>query len=192
MSRRRIVATIAALDQAAQQGEDLASSLSGDLERVAQGSASASSQKLFGVLGAGIGAASAVGLTVATGISVVLTTPILIAIGGAAGVLLWRGRKGLRFEKEMHYRGTILGTIVDEINRLPKNAPKAVREGLWAEYQAIVQGYGKASAAALSSRLVTAALPPASSPMEDEERSTKAANKGGIVHAPNTGAAPDV
>ena len=191
MSRRKVVATIAALDQATRKGEQIASSLSGDLDRVAHGSATASSQKLFGVIGAGLGATSAIGLALITGVSAAIAAPVFMTLGGAAGVLFWRGRRGIRFEKEMHYRVTMLDTIKTQIAGLPPNAPRAIKEGLWAEYQAIMHGYSTSSIAALGPPQAAIALPPPQ-PHSDSRASSKAdyAESGvveGRLLAPNPG-----
>jgi hypothetical protein len=145
MSRRKIVSTIAALDQATKKGEELASSLSGDLDRIAHGAATSSSQKLFGVIGAAVGATSAISLAIVSSASLALMAPVFMALGGAVGVLFWRGGRGLRFEKEMHYKAALLETIKIQIEGLPSDAPEFVKDGLWSEYRAIVQDYGTTS-----------------------------------------------
>ena len=147
MMRERIAHTLAALDEASVQGEKLASSLGGDIERAGASSAGATSQRLFGSLVAGVGALGAIALSIASGVPIIITAPIGVTIGGALGALLWRGPSGMRVERELHYRELFLERIRQEIERLPPSAPPEVAAELWNEYKTIANGYGRAALA---------------------------------------------
>ena len=149
MLRPKIVGALAALDEAANKGEQLASSLAGDIDRIGNTSAGSTSQRLFATLGAGTGAVGAIALTLVSAVPFVVAAPVFIAVGGALGALSWRGTKGIRAERDLHYREMLLAKIRKEIESIQTIAPPEVLEDLWEEYRFTATGYGRESLARL-------------------------------------------
>lgn len=114
-----------------------------ELEEVAEKYSRSPSTFLAAVLGGAVGIAGGVALGTVGGTLLIVTGPIGLALGAAAGVLAFRGRNYWRLERATQKATGALDFIRAEINGLPSDAPREVREGLYETYMELMNEYGR-------------------------------------------------
>lgn len=95
------------------------------------------SQTLFGAAGGIVGTIGGWAFSTGFGISLGLAAPSLASLGIVAGVLTYRGHRHFQIEKAIRANKLIKGSIVEEYNALPPDAPDEVRQKIWDRYNEV-------------------------------------------------------
>lgn len=133
--------------------ENITSNTEKALDKLIQASEKAdasSSSTLFGAAGGIIGALAGTLIALHIALSVLLLSTPLTALGIIGGILVYRGRNGIKLEKMIAQNRIACNEVLDRINSLPDNAPQDVVDGLWENYNMLNGAYRNQSAIALS------------------------------------------
>lgn len=119
-----------------------------------------SSSALFGTLG-GLGGLSAAYLICAISTASLPVTGVLLAsLGIAVGVAAYRGPRWFSLERRIGENRVAVNEILDRIKKLPKNAPKEVRDDLWDTYRSLTGGLQRQTSQVLTGGIDADEQPP--------------------------------
>lgn len=113
------------------------------LARTSDRLAERTSEGLFGTLGGVLGSIAAYGLTLAVpAASFAIAAPLGGGLGIVVGLLAVRGTGRLRLERRIQEQSLLSGAILEQIKSLPKNAPPAITQKLWEDYERTIGTLG--------------------------------------------------
>lgn len=110
------------------------------VDEIAEKYSRAPSTFLAAVIGGVLGSAGGIGLAALGGV-VIVTGPLGLALGAAAGVLAFRGRNYWRLEKTTQKATGALNLIKSQIENLPSNAPASTQQKLYDQYDSVTARY---------------------------------------------------
>jgi hypothetical protein len=104
-------------------------------------------ETIVGVFGGFAGLAIAYALSVADpNVSFAITAIIGFGLGLSGGMIAFRGTRTAKLERELDSRRRAGQYLLEEIVKLPKSAPKEVRDALYLEYQRVITNVAPATA----------------------------------------------
>jgi hypothetical protein len=139
---RRKVETIAkSIDEAKVEAERISKLTRRELEEVAEKYSKAPSEVLAGIIGGVLGGCGGTAVSMTAGAMLVVSGPLGLALGVAAGILIFRGPSFWRLERATHKLRGSLDLIKAELATLPPEAPKDVKDQLWQDYGLLMHQY---------------------------------------------------
>lgn len=105
-----------------------------ELSKLAGRMSKQDSSTLFGVSGGLLGVTSAYFLSIGLPVALSIAGPLMTSLGIVAGILIYRGRRGIAIEKRLEENRIAAEEILRRIRQLPKNAPKEIARDLWHTY----------------------------------------------------------
>jgi hypothetical protein len=142
-TRQRVAAIIRAIDIVRLDAQRVTQVLPHEVEEAADKHPWTPSTALAGVVGGTVGAAVGLAIGAYGSGTLILAGPLGLAIGGALGVLLFRGRNYRRLERATQKAGRAIGLVKTELNALPAHAPAEVRMKLHEQYSALITRYSE-------------------------------------------------
>ena len=140
-TRKKIEAVVRSIDQAKSEGDRITQITRQEIERVSGEYNRLPSGVLAGIVGGVIGAGGGFALSTTTGALLAVTGPLGLAMGAALSIYAFRGRSYRRLERATQKLRGALDVIKSEISGLPSDAPKEVKDHLWAEYKSLISTY---------------------------------------------------
>lgn len=123
------------------------------LDKLIQASENADSREsstLFGTAGGILGALAGILIAPHIALPVLLISTPLTALGIIGGILIYRGRDGIKLEKMIAKNRRLCNEVLNRINSLPEDTPQSVIDNLWEHYNRLNGVIGHQSAIALS------------------------------------------
>ncbi|WP_139236730.1 hypothetical protein [Rugamonas rubra] len=119
------------LGQTLQESKKLFNHLSAQ----SRAASASNSSTLFGMLGGFVGAGAAYTIPFYTTATFLGLAPILTGLGIVLGVIAFRGPSRFKLESKLEMHQRSIEVVLEEIRRLPKNAPQDVRDEAWNTYK---------------------------------------------------------
>ena len=142
-TRKRAAAVIRSIDIVKLDAQRVTQVSPQELEEVVDKHAWTPSTALAGVVGGTLGTAGGIAVAALSGGMLILTGPLGLAIGGALGVLAFRGRNYRRLERATQKASRAIGLVKTEINALPSHAPAEIRMKLHDQYSSLIIRYSE-------------------------------------------------
>ncbi|WP_152622130.1 hypothetical protein [Archangium violaceum] len=142
-TRKKVDAASRSLDDAKHELRRIKQLTKQEIDDVAEKYSRSPSTFLAGVVGGGVGASVGIVAGTLASSTLFLAGPIGLAVGAALGVLTFRGRNHWRIERATHKTKLALELILSQINSLPQNAPRDIRNSLYQQYRELMNEYSK-------------------------------------------------